>query len=226
MAIEILIADDHLLLRQGLRALLRGHSDMRIVAEAGDGAEAVRLAAEFSPHVVVMDVAMPVLDGVEATRQILERNPATKVVMVSLYCADRPLIIEGFRAGASGYLPKEASVDELVTAIRTVMQDKVYVSPTLHDTVMQTLRRPDARGSAEWLLTAREREVLQQLAEGYAMKQIAVNLDVSVKTIETHRRQIMDKLGMHSVAELTKYAIRHGLTTAEPNGQPQFGTAG
>ena len=215
MAIEILIADDHLILRQGLRALLRGHSDMRIVAEAGDGAEAVRLAAEASPQVVVMDVSMPGLNGVEATRQILARMPHAKVIILSLYSADWPLIAEAFRAGATGYIPKEASVDELVTAIRTVVQDKVYISPTAQDAAIEALRRPDADTSPRRLLTPREREVLRHLADGNAMKQIAVHLDVSVKTVETHRRQIMDKLGLHSVAELTKYAIRQGISTTD-----------
>jgi len=214
MAIEILIADDHRILREGLCALLRGHSDIRVVAEADDGAEAVRLAAEVSPDVVVMDVAMPRVNGVEATRQILAQNPAIKVVILSLYSADRPLVAEAFRAGASGYLPKEASFDELATAIRSVMHGKVYISPECQNVARETLQHAaGADGAAGWPLTQREREVLRQVADGHAMKQIAVHLDLSVKTVETHRRQIMDKLGLHSVAELTKYAIRQGITT-------------
>jgi DNA-binding NarL/FixJ family response regulator len=215
MPTRILLADDHLILRQGLRALLRRHSDMEIVAEAGDGQEAVALAEELSPDVVVMDVAMPGVDGLEATRQILAVRPLTRIVIFSVYSADRPLITACFRAGAAGYLPKEDSFDELGTAIRTVMQDKVYVSPRVEGAVLEALRQPAAEGSVFWSLTPREREVLQELAEGNAMKQIAVHLAVSVKTIETHRRQIMDKLNLHSVAELTKYAIRQGLTTVE-----------
>ena len=214
MAIEILIADDHRILREGLCALLRGHSDIRVVAEADDGAEAVRLAAEVSPDVVVMDVAMPRVNGVEATRQILAQNPAIKVVILSLYSADRPLVAEAFRAGASGYLPKEASFDELATAIRSVMHGKVYISPECQNVARETLQHAaGADGAAGWPLTQREREVLRQVADGHAMKQIAVHLDLNVKTVETHRRQIMDKLGLHSVAELTKYAIRQGITT-------------
>ena len=188
---------------------------MRIVGAAGDGHEAVRLAQELSPDVVVMDIAMPGLNGVEATRQILAARPATKVVILSLYSADRPLIADSFRVGASGYLPKEASVDELATAIRTVVQGKVYISPSVEKVVLEALRHPQSDGSVYWLLTPREREVLQELAEGHAMKQIAIHLDVSVKTVETHRRQIMDKLNLHSVAELTKYAIRQGLSTVD-----------
>jgi DNA-binding NarL/FixJ family response regulator len=214
MAIEILIADDHRILREGLCALLRGHSDIRVVAEADDGAEAVRLAAELSPDVVVMDVAMPRVNGVEATRQILAQNPRIKVVILSLYSADRPLVAEAFRAGASGYLPKEASFDELATAIRSVMHGKVYISPECQNVARETLQHAGSGdGAAGWPLTPREREVLRQVADGHAMKQIAVHLDLSVKTVETHRRQIMDKLGLHSVAELTKYAIRQGITT-------------
>ena len=214
MAIEILIADDHRILREGLCALLRGHSDIRVVAEADDGAEAVRLAAEVSPDVVVMDVAMPRLNGIEATRQILAQDPRIKVVILSLYSADRPLVAEAFRAGASGYLPKEASFDELATAIRSVMHGKVYISPECQNVARETLQHAaGADGAAGWPLTQREREVLRQVADGHAMKQIAVHLDLSVKTVETHRRQIMDKLGLHSVAELTKYAIRQGITT-------------
>ena len=214
MAIEILIADDHRILREGLCALLRGHSDIRVVAEANDGAEAVRLAAEVSPDVVVMDVAMPRVNGVEATRQILAQNPAIKVVILSLYSADRPLVAEAFRAGASGYLPKETSFDELATAIRSVMHGKTYISPECQNVARETLQHAaGADGAAGWPLTQREREVLRQVADGHAMKQIAVHLDLSVKTVETHRRQIMDKLGLHSVAELTKYAIRQGITT-------------
>jgi DNA-binding NarL/FixJ family response regulator len=214
MAIEILIADDHRILRDGLRALLRGHSDIRVSGEADNGADAVRLAAELDPDVVVMDVAMPRVNGVEATRQILARNPRIKVIILSLYCADRPLVAQAFHAGAAGYLPKEASFDELATAIRAVMQGKAYVSPDSENLLREALQRtggPD--GSPCWPLTPRECEVLRQVADGHAMKQIAVHLDLSVKTVETHRRQIMDKLGLHSVAELTKYAIRQGITT-------------
>jgi DNA-binding NarL/FixJ family response regulator len=214
MAIEILIADDHRILREGLCALLRGHSDIRVVAEADDGAEAVRLAAELSPDLVVMDVSMPRVNGVEATRQILAGNPGVKVVILSLYSADRPLVADAFRAGASGYLPKEASFDELATAIRSVMHGKIYISPECQNVARETLQHAGgAEGAASWPLTPREREVLRQVADGHAMKQIAVHLDLSVKTVETHRRQIMDKLGLHSVAELTKYAIRQGITT-------------
>lgn len=225
MSITILLADDHVILRDGLRALLRRQPDMAIVGEAGDGRDAVRLAQELSPHVVVMDLAMPGITGLEATRQIMADRGESKVIILSLYAADRPVIADCFRAGACGYVPKESSFDELVGAIRTVIQDKVYISPSVEKTVLEALRHPESDGSAYWLLTPREREVLQELANGYAMKQIATRLDVSVKTIETHRRQIMDKLAIHSVAELTKYAIRQGLTTAEDGAQAVSGGA-
>jgi two-component system NarL family response regulator len=185
------------------------------VGEAHDGAEAVGLAAEHSPDVVVMDVAMPEVDGLEATRRILDRRPETKVIILSVFSADRPLIVDCFRAGAAGYLPKEASFDELATAIRTVAQDKVYISPGVEAVVLEALRHPESNCSADWRLTARQRQVLRHVAEGEALKQIATQLDVSVKTIETHRRQIMDKLDLHSVAELTKYAIRQGLANLD-----------
>ena len=213
--IRILLADDHAIIRDGLRALLRRQADMEIVAEAGNGHDAVALADELGPDVVVMDVAMPALDGLEATRRILRARPATRVIVLSVYSADRPMIVDCFRAGAAGYLPKEGSFDELAGAIRTVMQDKVYISPRVEKSALDALRHPGSADSAERLLTQRERQVLAELAEGYAMKQIAVHLEVSVKTIETHRRQIMEKLDLHSVAELTKYAIRQGLATLE-----------
>jgi two-component system response regulator NreC len=220
-ATTILLADDHVIIRDGLRALLRRQSDMEIIAEAGDGDDAIALAEELGPDVVVMDVAMPGVDGIEATRRILEKRPATRVIILSVYSADRPHIAECFRAGALGYLPKEGSFEELAVAIRAVMQDKVYISPRVEKSALDALRHRDPTASSERLLTHRERQVLRELAEGYAMKQIAVHLDVSVKTIETHRRQIMDKLDLHSVAELTKYAIRQGLTTLDAPPEPQ-----
>ena len=219
MSTTILLADDHVIIRDGLRAMLQRQPDMRIVAEAGNGHDAVALADELGPDVVVMDVAMPGLDGIEATRRILEKRPATKVLVLSVYSGDRPLIADCFRAGASGYLPKEGSFDELALAIRTVMQDKVYISPRVEQGALDALRNPDSDAAAH-RLTPREREVLRELADGFAMKQIAVHLDVSVKTIETHRRQIMDKLNLHSVAELTKYAIRQGLSSVDPVAAP------
>jgi DNA-binding NarL/FixJ family response regulator len=219
-AITILLADDHCILRDGLRSLLRAEPDFRVVAEAADGREAVRLAAELSPDVVVMDLSMPHLNGIEATRQILAHHPRTKVVALSVH-SDLKLMARCFRAGASGYLPKEVSFEELTAAIRTAADGRTYLSPMIAPGLLQELSRPgggdgngNGDGSAFDRLTTREREVLQLVSEGLPTKRIAAELDVSVKTVETHRRTLMEKTGLFSIAELTKLAIREGLTTA------------
>ena len=205
---------------------------MQVVAEASDGRQAVQMAREVSPDVVVMDVAMPQLNGIEATRQIAADVPGMKVVALSMH-SDRRYVSEALKAGASGYVLKDGAFDELISAIRAVVADRVYLSPRVAGVVVDDyVRRLPSRGNASSAaavsgehgagrsgafdtLTPREREVLQLMAEGYATKEVAHRLHVSVKTVETHRRQIMDKLDMHSVAELTKYAIREGLTTLE-----------
>jgi DNA-binding NarL/FixJ family response regulator len=201
---------------------------MTVVAEAGDGRIAVQMSEESQPDVVVMDIAMPHLNGVEATRQIIGRRAgkAPKVIALSMH-QDRRFMTEMLKAGASGYLLKDAASEELIQAIRTVAGGKTYLSPQIADVVVDDyLRRlplggpgqtsaPMAERSAYAALTPREREVLQLMAEGKATKQIAMILHVSIKTVETHRRQLMEKLNLHSVAELTKYAIREGLTSVE-----------
>ena len=213
---KVLLADDHRIVREGLKSLLQAQNDMEVVAEAGDGREAMEMAEEFGPDVVVMDVAMPHLNGIEATRRLMSDHPDTKVVALSMH-SDRRYVAEALKAGASGYLLKDGAFDELADAIRTVMNNKVYLSPRIADVVVEDYVRhlPKAGPSAFAALTSREREVLQLLAEGKATKQAAAALHVSVKTVETHRRQIMEKLDLHSVAELTKYAIREGLTSVE-----------
>lgn len=220
MPITILLADDHCILRDGLRSLLRAEPDFRVVAEAADGREAVRLAAELSPDVVVMDLSMPHLNGIEATRQILSHCPQTKVVALSVH-SDLKLMARCLRAGASGYLTKEVSFEELTAAVRAAAAGRTYLSPMIASGLLQELSRPgsgdadgNGDGSAFDRLTTREREVLQLVAEGLPTKRIATELDVSVKTVETHRRTLMEKTGLFSVAELTKLAIREGLTTA------------
>ena len=210
----MLIVDDHQLLRQGVRSLLaaNGYTD---VAEAADGRAAVKLAAEFRPDVVLMDLTMPHLNGADATRQLLAAAPGAKVIAVSAR-TDSVIIREALRAGASAFVPKVAAFEELVVALRAVERGESYLSPTVTGDLVEHYIRDAGAGperDAGRPLTDREREVLQLVAEGLAMKQIAAELGVSVKTIETHRRQIMDKLDLYSVAELTKYAIRHGLTT-------------
>ena len=234
---KVLLADDHRIVREGLKSLLSSQPDLEVVAEASDGRQAVEMARELSPDVVVMDVAMPQLNGIEATRQLAADENGMKIVALSMH-SDRRYVSEALKAGASGYVLKDGAFDELISAIRAVVSDRVYLSPRVAGVVVEDyVRRLPTRGSngngnggaahagtedphaarrgAFDTLTPREREVLQLMAEGYATKEVAHRLQVSVKTVETHRRQIMDKLDMHSVAELTKYAIREGLTTLE-----------
>jgi two-component system response regulator NreC len=215
MAIRILLADDHKIVRQGLRTLLEQEPDMEVVAEAEDGRIAVRLARELAPQVVIMDVGMPDLNGIEATRQVLADTPGLKVIALSMH-SDRRFVVNMLKAGASGYLLKDSAFEELAAAIRVVMLNKTYLSPGVSDIVIKDyVQGPREDSSVFSVLTPREREVLQLMAEGKSTKQIADRLHVSVKTIETHRQQIMTKLGIHSVAELTKYAVREGLSSLE-----------
>ena len=216
MSTKILLADDHKITRQGLRSLLDKQLDMEVVAEAEDGREAVRLARELHPDVVIMDVSMPDLNGMAATRQIIGESKNVKIIALSMH-SDTLFVSEMLKSGASGYLLKDCAFEELREAIRTVTAGKVYLSPGISDVVVDDyLHRLSKTGSSDSeVLTDREREVLQLMAEGKSTKQIALELYISVKTVETHRRQIMNKLDIHTVAELTKYAIRKGLTTLE-----------
>jgi len=213
----ILLVDDHPILRSGIRALLGGIGSLRVVGEASNGRVAVELARELRPDVIVMDVCMPDLNGVDATRQVLDKLPETKVVALSARCDERA-VREMRSAGATGFIGKDAVYEDLVAAIEAVMSGRVYI------------RMPSAfprRGnghdghdvaslpSAAQRLSMREREILQLIAEGKATKEIAVILKVSLKTVETHRRNIMEKLQLDAVAALTKFAIREGLTTVD-----------
>ncbi len=214
MTTRVLLADDHHMIRQGLRALIEKEEGLVVVAEAEDGRRAVELAAELSPRVVVMDVGMPNMDGIEATRRISAADPGIKVLGLSMH-SDKRFVREMFAAGAAGYLLKDSAVQELVLAIRTVAKDQTYLSPEVTDAVIKDFvkRRPDADASVFSVLTNRQREVLQLTAEGLSTKDIAAQLSVSVKTVETHRHKTMTRLGVHSIAELTKYAVREGLTS-------------
>jgi len=216
MSIRILLADDHKITRQGLRSLLDKQADMEVVAEAEEGRTAVRLVLEMLPDMVIMDVSMPDLNGMEAARQIVDAFPNVKIIALSMH-SDALFVTEMLRSGASGYLLKDCAFEELARAIRTVVAGKTYLSPTISgvvvDDYLHRLSKADFSGSE--VLSNREREVLQLLAEGKSTKQIALKLYISAKTVETHRRQIMDKLDIHSIAELTKYAIRKGFTSLE-----------
>ena len=210
-AIRVLLADDQQIMRQGLRALLESEKGFQVIGEAPDGRQAVKLACQLTPDVVVMDIGMPDLNGIEATRQILAKEPAVKVVALSMH-AEKQFVAEMLAAGASGYLVKDCAFEQLIDAIRTVLAGRLYLIPAITGVVIEDYVQRVQKDSPINELTDREREVLQLLAEGTSTKQIASRLNMSVKTAETHRRNIMQKLDLHSVAELTKYAIRHGLT--------------
>jgi len=216
MSIRILLADDHKITRQGLRSLLEKQQDMEVVAEAENGRLAVRLAGEIAPDVVIMDLTMPDLNGVEATRQIVADSPDVKVIALSMH-SDSLFVTEMLKSGAAGYLLKDCAFEELAKAIRIVLEGKTYLSPSISGVVVEDYihRLAKIEFSDSDILSDREREVLQLMAEGHSTKQIATKLHISVKTVETHRRQIMSKLNIHTIAELTKYAIRKGLTSLE-----------
>lgn len=215
MSINIFLADDHSIVRDGIRSLLEQEKDFTMVGEAEDGRHAVQQATKLQPDVIVMDIAMPGLNGIEATRQIVAQLPRVKIVALSMH-ADKRFVTEMLRAGAAGYLQKNCAFKNLVHAIRTVVGGKIYLSPEITGIVVESLRQQAALTATEGAgLSPKEREVLQLLAEGCTTKEIADRLNVSGKTVDTHRQHIMDKLGLRSVAELTKYAIRHGLTSVE-----------
>jgi len=212
--VRILLADDHKIIAEGLRSLLEKNPSFVVVGHAADGRAAVRLAAELSPDLVIMDISMPGLNGFEATRQILGANPRTKVIALSMH-NDGHYIAAALKAGAMGYLLKESAFEELAAALRTVMAGQSYLSASIADLVIKDyIRHLEKQGTDAFsVLNPREREVLQSLSEGLSTKEIAARLKVSIKTVETYRGQVMNKLNIHSVAELTKYAIREGITS-------------
>jgi DNA-binding NarL/FixJ family response regulator len=210
---RIVLADDHKIVLDGLSSLLAGYPEFDVVGRASDGFEAVRLAETLRPDVMILDIGMPGLNGVETTRRILERWPRTRVIILSMHAEGR-FILESLKAGAAGYLLKESAFEELIAAVRTVRSGQSYLSTAITATVIRDYVR-HLQGSdttAFSVLSVREREVLQLFAEGAVTKEIASKLGVSVKTIETYRKNIMDKLDIRSIAELTKYAIREGIT--------------
>jgi DNA-binding NarL/FixJ family response regulator len=217
MPIRVLIADDHKIMLAGLRSLLEKHAEFEVAGEAENGRKAVKMALDAKPDVVVMDVSMPDLNGIEATTQIVEGLPATRVIALSMH-SDKRFVMGMLQAGAAGYLLKDCASQELANAIRQVAGGKKYLSPEITGVVIDDFLRgghSEEAATAKSVLSAREREVLQLIAEGWSTKQIASHLYVSIKTIETHRRQIMKKLDLHNIADLTKYAIREGLTSIE-----------
>jgi DNA-binding NarL/FixJ family response regulator len=213
MTVKILLADDHRIFREGLKPLLAAQPDLVVVAEAEDGLTALALAREHQPDLAVLDVSMPGLNGLEVTRRLAQEQPTVRVIILSMH-SDRRFVLEALRAGARGYLLKDGGFAELLDAVRAVLADRTYLGAAVSDQVIRdyvALADADA-GSAFAVLSAREREVLQLLAEGLATKEIAARLNLSAKTVESHRKAVMDKLEIRSIAELTKYAIREGLT--------------
>lgn len=216
MNTEILLADDHQIVRDGLKSLIDKQSKLKVVGEASNGREVVRLAGELKPDVIILDIGMPDLNGIEATRQIKAQYPLIKILALSMQ-SDSRFVAQMLSVGASGYLLKDCAFEELSRAIQTVMDGQTYLSPGITSQVIKDyVRRINTSDQSEGhFLTPREREVIQLLAEGLSTKDIAGHLNISVKTVETHRTQIMGKLDMHSIAQLTKYAIREGLTRLE-----------
>jgi len=216
MAIKVLIADDHQVVREGLRALLEKYPDIRVIGEAADGLQAVQMAQTLQPDVVVMDIAMPVMDGIDATRRITRDCPRTRVMALSVHGQSR-LIAEMLHAGASGYLLKDCAGQGLITAIRSVNSNQVFLSPAILERALDTYVKGHSSqsGAAAVRLSRREREVLNCIAGGLSAGHAAAKLGISRKTVEYHRRRIMDKLNLRSIAELAHHALRAGLMDAE-----------
>jgi two-component system response regulator NreC len=214
MSVKVLVADDHQILREGLVTLL-AKAGMTVVGEAADGRTVVRLARELKPHVVIMDIAMPELNGIEATRQIVADVPGIKIIALSMH-ADKHFVRGMLQAGASGYLLKHCASQELVQAIRAVRNHQMYLSPGITELVVEDFKSASGDASAFSVLSPREREILQLYSEGKISREIAETLHISLKTVEAYRRQIMEKMDFKSFADLIKYAIREGLTTLMP----------
>ncbi|NOT30123.1 MAG: response regulator transcription factor [Planctomycetes bacterium] len=216
MTLRVLLVDDHRLMREGLRKILEGTPGIQVVGEAEDGHSALVAAAASRPDVVVMDVGMKGMNGIEATQRLRKEQPTVRVVALSTH-ADKRYVRNMIRAGAAAYVLKESASDDLLRAVQAASRGEHYLSPRITGSLLESWSVPSGgeSSSAFELLGAREREVLKLMAEGKTSKEIGARLDLAVKTIETHRRNIAQKVGLHSVAELTKYAVREGLTTLE-----------
>jgi len=212
--IRLLVADDHAIMRDGIRALIGLHEDIEIVGEAATGQEAIAKAQELMPDVIIMDIAMPGLDGLEATRRILKANPKAKVLVLSQY-DDKEYIISAIKAGSTGYVPKRALGSELVSAIRAVYHGGSFLYPSAATALIQDYRLQALEGDSYDQLTPREREVLKLIAEGHTSREIAEMLFISLKTVMGHRAKIMEKLGLHNRTELIKYAMRKGVLSLD-----------
>jgi DNA-binding NarL/FixJ family response regulator len=215
--IRVLLAEDHTIVRKGIRSLLDEEPDIEVVGEAGDGREAVHKVKQLAPDVVLMDISMPALNGLEATRQIIKRSPKVKVLVLTMH-TDEEYIFQFLQAGAAGYLVKKTVPTELVSAIHAVHNGDSFLSPAVSKTVIEEYVRHTRNSAPEDdydKLTGREREVLQLLAEGFTNKEIAQQLHISVKTAGVHRTNLMDKLLLHNLSDVTKYAIRKGIISLD-----------
>lgn len=217
MSIRVALCDDHQIVRQGIRSLLEEQPDMTVVGEGNSGFDAILLATKAKPQIIVLDMAMPELNGIAATRRIAEEHPEVKILALSMY-SDQHFVTEMLEAGASGYMLKDSAFSELTHAIRTIMAGGLFISPKLAGHVLHAFSqraKPVKNRHQKVDLSTREQEILQMISEGKSSKTIAQSLHISVKTVETHRQHIMRKIDCHSVATLTKFAVRQGLTSLE-----------
>jgi DNA-binding NarL/FixJ family response regulator len=213
MTIKIVLVDDHKIMREGIRAMLETENSLEVVSEAENGREALEIALDIKPDIIIMDINMPDMNGTEATRQIRKSCPETRIIALSMH-SDRFIVTDMLQAGASGYLLKDCSGQDIITAIRTVHAGKNFLSPEITGVVIedyiQKSSKENPKSPAQ--LTTKEREVLQLIAEGNTSKEISSHLNIATKTVDSHRINIMNKLDIHNIAELTKFAIRYGIT--------------
>ncbi len=211
--IRVLVVDDHAIVREGICSLLARRKDIQVVGEAADGKRAIDAVVQFDPDVVLMDIQMPVLNGLDATREIHKRFPSTRILVLTQH-ESKEYVVPLLRAGAVGYITKTARASEVIAAIRAVYEEGAYLPPRITQTVVTAVAESADSGEEQSLLTEREIQVLRLVAEGLSSREIAERLSISVKTVDTHRANIMEKIGAHNTAELTKYAIRQGLVSA------------